>query len=83
MESLKRVTESILQVVQVPAEPNIIGISIHGFVPQLKRTNSLACTCVIASHWCRPFHGLGLFSADDPSTKVLGYYRSSAPRTAL
>ena len=34
-------------------------------------------------HFCRPFHGLGLFSADDPSTEVLGYYRSSAPRTAL
>jgi len=25
--------------------------------------------------FCRPFHGLGLFSADDPSTKVLGYFQ--------
>src|SRR5437016_3139757 len=48
-----------------------------------KRATDCLIECTIATTLCRPFHGLSLSSADGPSTKVLGYYRSSAPRTAL
>src|SRR5438132_2438858 len=48
-----------------------------------KRATDCLIECTIATTLCRPFPGLSLSSVDDPSTKVLGYYPSSAPRTAL